>query len=97
VNTCTGTRIQHETTIGWELLVQLKDLSTTWVSLKDVKAYPIQTVVYAVQARIAEEPAFAWWVSNTLKKRYRVIVQILDPDAQVWYKDTEDRCESANA
>ncbi len=77
VTTRTGTRRQRETTIGWELLVQWKDLSTTWVSLKDMKeAYPIQTAEYAVQARIAEEPAFAWWVNYTLKKRNRVIAKV---------------------
>ena len=57
--------------------MQWKDSSTTWVSLKDMKeAYPIQTAKYAVQARIAEEPAFAWWVSYTLKKRNRVIAKV---------------------
>ena len=77
VTTRTGTRRRRETTVGWEMLVQWKDLSTTWVSLKDMKeAYPIQTAEYAVQARIAEEPAFAWWVSYTLKKRNRVIAKV---------------------
>ena len=77
ITTQTGTRRRRETTIGWELLVQWKDESTTWVSLKDMKeAYPIQTAEYAVQARIAEEPAFAWWVSYTLKKRNRVIAKV---------------------
>jgi hypothetical protein len=77
VITRTGTRRRRETTVGWEMLVQWKDLSTTWVSLKDMKeAYPIQTAEYAVQARIAEEPAFAWWVSYTLKKRNRVIAKV---------------------
>ena len=57
--------------------MQWKDESTTWVSLKDMKEpYPIQTAEYAVQARIAEEPAFAWWVSYTLKKRNRVIAKV---------------------
>ena len=40
------------------------------------EAYPIQTAEYAVQARIAEEPAFAWWVAYTLKKRNRVIAKV---------------------
>ena len=51
VTTRTGTRRRRETTIGWELLVQWKDLSTTWVTLKDMKeAYPVQSAEYAVQA-----------------------------------------------
>ena len=77
VTTRTGTRRRRETTIGWELLVQWKDLSTTWVSLKDMKeAYPVQSAEYAVQARISEEPAFAWWAQYTLKKRNRIIAKV---------------------
>ena len=69
VTTRTGTHRQFETTIGWEMLVRWKDMSTMWVSLKEMKeAYPIQTAKYAVQARIAKEPAFKWWVPYTLRK-----------------------------
>ncbi|KAI2495086.1 Reverse transcriptase (RNA-dependent DNA polymerase) [Fragilaria crotonensis] len=51
--------------------------STTWVTLKDMKeAYPVQSAEYAVQARIAEEPAFAWWAPHTLKKRNRIIAKV---------------------
>ena len=75
--TGTGMRRRRETTIGWELLAQWKDGSTNWVSLKDLKeAYPVQTAEYAVAAKIAMEPAFAWWVPYTLKKRNRVISKV---------------------
>ena len=51
--------------------------STAWVSRKDMKeAYPILTAEYAVQVRLAKEAAFAWWVSNTLRKRNRVIAKV---------------------
>jgi hypothetical protein len=42
------------------------------------EAYPIQMAEYAgVQARLAEEPAFAWWVPySTLRKRNRVIAKV---------------------
>ena len=77
VVTRTGTRRRRETTVGWELLVRWKDGSTTWVALKDMKdAYPVQTAEYAVQSRLAEEPAFAWWVPYTLKKRNRIIAKV---------------------
>ena len=73
ITTGTGTRRRCETTIGWELLAQWKDGSTNWVSLKDLKeSYPVQTADYAVAAKIAMEPAFAWWVPYTLKKRNRI-------------------------
>ena len=32
-----GIQRRQETTAGWEMLVQWKDRSTTWVSLKDMK------------------------------------------------------------
>ena len=70
ITTGTGMRRRCETTIGWELLAQWKDGSTNWISLKDLKeSYPVQTAEYAVVAKIAMEPAFAWWVPHTLKKR----------------------------
>ncbi len=72
-----GTQRRRETTVGWELLVRWKDGSTTWIALKDLKeSYPVQLAEYAVQARIAEEPAFGWWVPYTLKKRNRIIAKI---------------------
>ena len=77
VVTQTGTHRRRETTIGWEFLVRWKDGSTTWVALKDMKeAYPRQMAEYAVQSRLAEEPAFAWWVPHTLQKRNRIIAKI---------------------
>ena len=72
-----GTRRRRETTVGWEVLVRWKDGSTTWVAMKDVKeSFPVQLAEYAVQARIAEEPAFAWWVPYTLRKRNRIIAKV---------------------
>ena len=65
IRTCSGTRRRRETTIGWELLVRWKDGSTTWIALKDLKeSYPVQLAEYAVQARIAEEPAFGSMVGR---------------------------------
>ena len=40
------------------------------------ESYPVQVSEYAVQARISEEPAFAWWVPHTLKKRNRIIAKV---------------------
>jgi hypothetical protein len=40
------------------------------------EAYPVQSAEYAVQARIADEPAFAWWAPHTLKKRNRIIAKV---------------------
>jgi hypothetical protein len=60
ITTRSGTRRWIETTMGWEVLVKWKDDSTTWIALKDMKeSYPVQLAEYAVQAHMAEEPAFA--------------------------------------
>ena len=37
ITTRTSTNRRHETTIGWELLVQWKDGSMNWIALKDLK------------------------------------------------------------
>eukprot|EP00978_Attheya_sp_CCMP212_P003963 scaffold8437_cov60-Attheya_sp.AAC.3 len=51
------------TTKGWEICVQWKDGSTDWIALKDLKElYPVELAEYAINSKIDEEPAFAWWV-----------------------------------
>jgi hypothetical protein len=40
------------------------------------ESYPVQLAEYAVTARISEEPAFAWWVPFTLRKRNRIISKV---------------------
>ena len=69
-----GGRHRQETTKGWEILIQWKDGSTSWETLKDVKhAHPVQLAEYALQRQITNEPAFAWWCPYVLKKRSRII------------------------
>ena len=70
-------RHRRRTTQGWELCVQWKDQSTTWVSLKDMKqAFPIEVAEYAIANKIQDEAAFAWWVPFTIKKRERFISKV---------------------
>ncbi len=60
VTTRTGTERRKETTKGWEILVQWKDGSTTWVALKDMKnSCPVQLAECATNRRIAGEPLLA--------------------------------------
>ena len=62
------------TTKGWELEVEWGDGTTSWIKLKDVKeSNPIETAEYAVANRIADEPAFVWWVRDVLRRRDRII------------------------
>jgi len=56
-----GGKRRRETTKGWEMLLQWKDGSSSWETMKDVKeCYPVQLAEYAHCQRISQEPAFAW-------------------------------------
>jgi hypothetical protein len=58
-----------KTTKGWYLCVELKNGSTMWAPLKDVKeANPIETAEYAKAMGLDDKPAFAWWVPHTLRQ-----------------------------
>ena len=72
-----GTKRHKMTTRGWELCVQWKDGSSNWVALKDLKhAYPVELAQYSIANNLEDEPAFAWWVPHTLKKRERILKKI---------------------
>ena len=72
-----GGRTRKKTTRGWELLVQWKDGSTTWETLKDMKnSYPLEVTDYAIIKNLTDEPAFAWWIPYVLKKRNRIIKKV---------------------
>jgi hypothetical protein len=77
-----GRTTRRMTTKGWKLLVEWKDGTTDWLPLKDLKeSYPAQVAEYAVTNKIAEQPAFAWWVPYVLRKRERIIRKI---KSQYW-------------
>jgi hypothetical protein len=72
-----GNQIRCKTTKGWKLSVEWKDGTTTWVSLSELKASnPVEVAEYAVANRLVEEPAFAWWVKDVLKRRNRIISKV---------------------
>ena len=72
-----NTRKRRITTKGWKIKVEWKNGSSTWVPLRVIKeSNPIEMAEYAVSRNISDEPAFAWWVKYTLKKRDRIIKQV---------------------
>jgi hypothetical protein len=72
-----GVKRRKTTTRGWEILVEWKDGSTDWVSLKDLKeSYPVELAHYAMNQNLQDEPAFAWWLPYTLKKEKRILQKI---------------------
>lgn len=69
-----GKKRRKKTTAGWELEVAWKDGSTSWLPLKDLKnSNAVETAEYATANRIIEEPAFAWWAPQVLKRKLRLI------------------------
>ena len=72
-----GGRRRKESTKGWEILLQWKDGSTTWETLKSLKeCYPVQLAEYATLCSLLEEPAFAWWVPHVISKRKSIVAKI---------------------
>ena len=77
IRSSNGNLHPKKTTRGWQLEVEWKDGLICWVPLKDLKeSNPIELAEYAVANDIDEEPAFNWWVKDTLRKRDRIISRV---------------------
>ena len=77
VTTNTGQRRRRKTTKGWKLRVVWSDGSTSWVPLRDLKeSHPVELAEFAVARNIADEPAFAWWVPYTLRKKQVILSKL---------------------
>lgn len=71
------TKCSGKTTQVWFFQVLWRDGSTSWEPLKNLRVlHPIEIAEYVIAKKLAEEPAFAWWVPHTLKKRDRIISQV---------------------
>ena len=69
-----GRKRMRQTTAGWSLQVLYRDGTKQWVPLKDLKeSNPVDLAEYAKARKIADQPAFAWWVPYTLRKRARIV------------------------
>ena len=72
-----GRKVRTRTTRGWQLLVEWKEGGSDWLDLEDIKeSYPIEVAEYAKANKISEEPAFAWWVNDVLRRRNRIISKV---------------------
>ena len=59
ISTKTGKTKLRQTARGWDLQVEWKDGTTSWITLKDIKeSNPVQVSGYAVTNKISEEPDF---------------------------------------
>ena len=67
IKSSSGNLHWKRTTCEWKLLVEWKDGSVDWVPIKDLKqSKPVDLAEYAVTNEISDEPAFNWWVKETL-------------------------------
>ena len=81
-----GARKRVVTTKGWEVEVELNDVTTSWCPLTIVKhSMPIELAEYAITQKINDEPAFAWWVTRTLRRRNNVIKAMSVPKSLMKY------------
>ena len=72
--TRTGQRRLRKTTKGWDFLVAWKDGTETWVKLTDLKeSYPVEVAEYVKARGLQAEPAFAWWVNHTIRRRNAIL------------------------
>ena len=66
-----------KSTRGWQMCVRWKDGSTTWEPLSRLKeSNPVEIAEYATAKGLQGEPAFAWWVPYTIKKRDRIVAAV---------------------
>ena len=74
ITTKTGARHLCQTTVGWKFIVEWANSWRQWIDLKLLKeSNPVQVAEYVTACKIADEPAFAWWVPYVLRKREIIV------------------------
>ena len=82
-----GVKRRRKTTAGWKILIKWKDNSETWIPLKDLKeSHPVELAEFARARGIDVEPAFAWWVPYTLRKRDVILSSVKKRIRKTTYK-----------
>ena len=72
-----GNMVPNKTTQGWELLVEWKDVSSTWIPLKYLKAFnTVKLAEYEAGNRLYVEPSFKWWVRDVLRHCNIIIAKV---------------------
>jgi hypothetical protein len=74
LTTRSGQRRSRKTIPALSILVSWKDGTESWVKLAELKdSYPIELADFAKARRLADEPAFAWWVPHSLRRRNAIL------------------------
>ena len=73
-----GRKRPRKTKKGWQLKVKWSDGSISWLDLKALKEWnPVDVVEFSIARGIFDdEPAFSWWVPDTMRKRQAIISAI---------------------
>ena len=72
-----GNMFPKNTTRGWDLLVEWKDGSSSWIPLKNFKASnPVELAKHAAGNCFDVEPTFKWWVRDVLRRCNRIIAKL---------------------
>ena len=72
-----GNKHPRRTTKGWEIAVECRDGNQIWVPLKEAKeGYAVEVAEYEVAQGIADEPAFKWWVPQTMNHLRRLVKKV---------------------
>ncbi len=70
-------QVRKRRTKGWKLLVQWKSGTSDWIPLSQLKeSNAVKVAEYAVTKKIDNEPAFAWWVKEVLKKQNQIVAKV---------------------
>ena len=77
-----GNMVPNKTMRGWDLLVEWKYGSYSWIPLTYLKASnPVELSEYAAGNRLDVEPAFKWLVRYVIICRNRIIAKV---EAKYW-------------
>ena len=80
-----GRQVTDKSTAGWEIGCLLKDGSTSWDKLSDLKeSHPVQTAKFPIVQGIYQKTAFDWWVKHMLKKRVRIVTGVKKVESQIF-------------
>lgn len=83
-----GNKLHKKKTLAdWDLQVEWKDGSSSWLTLKDLKnSNSVDVAKYAKANRIDLESAFDWWIHDVLKQRDRLIKMARSHRLKTGYK-----------
>ena len=70
--------VPKNTTAGWKLQANCKDISTSWVPPKNLKVLnPIELIKHAINNKIRRKKSYHWWVKDIAQKQDQIISKVV--------------------